>query len=656
MPIAIPQPSQEQERALNLFADGHNILVNSVAGGGKTTFILHLAQRARNRAILFLTYNKRLQVESRARARAAGITHLLVRTFHAYCASAYAQPCCNDVQMYALSREKISDPAQYGIIVIDEMQDITPILFSFLMRVIQSQRTQPQICVVGDQYQTIYEYVGADARAFVHFSELVGIGNFARCEFRETFRCTNQMAQFINALLGYERIISHREGPRVRMICTDMKSPHLRALICAKYEQYGSNRFFVLTPSSKSHMIANIVSDLSRNTQYSIYCDNTREEPPPEEITRGKLCIFSYHQSKGLERQCVIVLGFEDTYYDNIARNEPRDRLCNAQYVALTRARNELIVVRDNHSLPMRFFSERAAQVAIVERFNGPAVSSRPNGTIYARSVVSIVSHKAGKIFIRAHEMIHEEVLCEPEQILKPFMLTKGREGCIEMVADITGVAIPLCSAIARGHDMVSIMLENYGKSLGKSPTAHLNQYWPSRELNTVEGKLQFATFSQAVQSGFFHKANQITCWNWITEDDMARAITRLDAEIDSHAGVPQFEVHKDCSIDDNIIQGIVDCIVKCADAREIYYEIKCATQLKDEHYAQLAMYAFLFFDPLKQQEFRLFNVFTGELRVLRGLTREICDDFARLMLIDVSSRDMGDTDFIECWRRYAEN
>ena len=65
IPILYP-PSDEQIRIINAL-ETSNVIVDAVAGSGKTTTILHLAQTYFYESFLLLTYNNKLRLETKAR-------------------------------------------------------------------------------------------------------------------------------------------------------------------------------------------------------------------------------------------------------------------------------------------------------------------------------------------------------------------------------------------------------------------------------------------------------------------------------------------------------------------------------------------------------------------------------------------------------------
>lgn len=62
--ISLPEISLEQEAVIHVLTN-NNVIVDSVAGSGKTTCSLYIAKRFSEQKILLLTYNSNLKVETR---------------------------------------------------------------------------------------------------------------------------------------------------------------------------------------------------------------------------------------------------------------------------------------------------------------------------------------------------------------------------------------------------------------------------------------------------------------------------------------------------------------------------------------------------------------------------------------------------------------
>jgi len=72
-------PSPEQQEIIDCVKEGFNVLVDAVAGSGKTTTVLFLAHAVPDKKITLFTYNSRLKAETRDRVRALGLTNIEVQ-------------------------------------------------------------------------------------------------------------------------------------------------------------------------------------------------------------------------------------------------------------------------------------------------------------------------------------------------------------------------------------------------------------------------------------------------------------------------------------------------------------------------------------------------------------------------------------------------
>ena len=67
--MELPAISIEQNNIINQLLLNNNVVVDSVAGSGKTTCNLHIAKHFNNMNILLLTYNSKLKLETRDKAK-----------------------------------------------------------------------------------------------------------------------------------------------------------------------------------------------------------------------------------------------------------------------------------------------------------------------------------------------------------------------------------------------------------------------------------------------------------------------------------------------------------------------------------------------------------------------------------------------------------
>ena len=82
--------SKEQKNILESVSTGSNIVVDAVAGTGKTTMILALAQEFSSKEILQLTYNKALKHEVKENARVENLQNLSIHKYNSLAVKYYS--------------------------------------------------------------------------------------------------------------------------------------------------------------------------------------------------------------------------------------------------------------------------------------------------------------------------------------------------------------------------------------------------------------------------------------------------------------------------------------------------------------------------------------------------------------------------------------
>ena len=74
--------SDEQQTILDTVKTGKNVVVDAVAGTGKTTLILSIAEELPDKKILQMTYNKSLKFEVREKIVEKKLENISVHTYH----------------------------------------------------------------------------------------------------------------------------------------------------------------------------------------------------------------------------------------------------------------------------------------------------------------------------------------------------------------------------------------------------------------------------------------------------------------------------------------------------------------------------------------------------------------------------------------------
>lgn len=274
----------------------------------------------------------------------------------------------------------------YDNVIIDEAQDLNPAQIELGL---QSVKPGGHITSVGDEYQSIYGFRGADQNAI---QNIVTRLNSKRMPLSVTYRCAKSIVELaqtmvpelqaaddaeqgsVSELHTFELedkvgvgdfILSRTNAPLVR-ICLNLLKAHVPANIQGKDIGDG---FIALIKRSKATDVSSFLSwltewkeaeidrlvKLKRDTSVTqdkvecleTLCQGTRsisdvKNNIEELFHNGKdtdrVMLSTTHKAKGLERDRVFLL--RDTYKPGKSQEET-----NLYYVAVTRARKELYLV-----------------------------------------------------------------------------------------------------------------------------------------------------------------------------------------------------------------------------------------------------------------------------------------------------------------------
>jgi hypothetical protein len=660
--VPLPHPaSQEQQRAIDAVARGESVIIDAVAGSGKTTFVLHLAAQYPAMQFMLLTYNRRLSDETKERARHHDIANLRVFTFHGFASRFYgAGTVHEDRKLAQLRSAQLVALPHIDCLITDETQDMVPEFF-YLVRKIARTALAPRMCVIGDAYQMIYEFKGADSRFITCAEELHEIARMTRAPFTTSYRCTHEIARFVNSLIGHERIRAVRAGPRPILAMIDEKpwsdsnAQFVVALVRRMVAQYGNEGVFILAPSVKvarkkrgAHRafgspITRVVNALSRSGIDMFVQSSDEQDPNPKHMI-GKVAVITYHKSKGLERECAIVLAFDNSYFEFYSRDSDPTLLSNAQYVAVTRARQQLVVVqRAGHALP---FARDTAQFCDVMRIRGapptlesfaPLIRAVAPPPVPVR-VTDLLRYIPADVVAHIMSIIAPRVIrpADPAHEITLNHSTTSRNGLTESVADITGTAITL--AHATRCDIHSA-----------APVDILARYpgfaWSFANSRAI---MQSAACLCADFTGFEHRLIQITSWDWLPQPTLDELVARMRGIVGTR-GIAEHFVEREFA--GATVHGMIDWI-----AGDTTFEIKCTESLSDENIIQLAMYAALTRDDDNTaQRYILFNARTFETIEVPAHPSATFNEIARI-LIDCKSRAgrQDDATFIATHREIA--
>jgi superfamily I DNA/RNA helicase len=315
-----PAPSPEQLAIIDAARQRHNILVEAIAGSGKTTTILEMARTLPNMSILQVTYNKSLKDEVRQKAK--GLDNLLIHTYHSFARACFDVDGYDDHIFDMILSDKMTpkNALAYDIVCLDETQDQTKLYFDFMKYTLGFLPVFPTLIVLGDRYQSIYEFKGTDAR-FLTFADQIWNRPFVTLPLSTSYRLTHPIASFLNRdVLGENRMQTVKDGPPVCYIRCDPCHISHCTLLLSKMQPYKPHDIFILTPSLKGKHTKWLENILVKQG-VPCYYPTSEDTRLDDEIIDGKVVFCTFHQAKGRERKCVIVYHFDLSYFTFYARD-----------------------------------------------------------------------------------------------------------------------------------------------------------------------------------------------------------------------------------------------------------------------------------------------------------------------------------------------
>lgn len=374
-------PSSEQQAVIDEVVAGNNVLCIAKAGAGKSTASLQAARaffaRHGRRAIL-ITYNTRLKNETRERiVREKLEDYVEAHSYHAAAARYFAHGTytggADDGLIYHALQCTPAQPLEFGLVVIDEAQDMNALYARFVQHLLKHCAQPPQLLLVGDPFQRIFGFNGATTdfltQPDAHFGPLLARqGAFVQLHLSVCWRITHEMAEFINDNLNpcnlkrtypdwwreHGATVRAWWGPGIRANPARSRAPKSVRVVhgwaapqavhaCQRmFARFGNDGVALLAHSLKNsrsplHLLVDKLG--KRESENWLILDGNT--PVPETFV-GKRVASTVHRFKGLERDGVLVCGV-DAFVERLHTSNPLDHF-NLWYVACTRARQQLVI------------------------------------------------------------------------------------------------------------------------------------------------------------------------------------------------------------------------------------------------------------------------------------------------------------------------
>ncbi|KAJ4207052.1 hypothetical protein NW759_014050 [Fusarium solani] len=642
-------PSDDQQKIAKLCRT-ENVVVSARPGSGKTSTAEAIIAAHLDLRVLVLTYSKRLQLETLRRIRP--YLNCEVYTFHSMAGRLFGTEVSNDAILSKLIHEALgrnelpqwsSEP--FDIIVLDEFQDCTGSLFWLTNCFIQANQKKAggkpaRIVALGDERQAIYGFRGADDRYLTLAPELFGPVSpypFAKVPLRQSFRLSEQSVRFINEVFlgGESCIVSNKTGPKpIVLKCAPFDSYALARKLWPFIKHYGAENTAILSPSVRQHgtkqgPLQKVVNRLSKMYGVPIHVPPNEEASLNDKVIDGKMCVSTIHQFKGNERDLIVVFGIDASYFKNFGRHLPDDRCPNEIFVALTRAREQLVLIHHEDKklmpfVPVKALHETADIIDMTKAQRGieaPSAPGRPakDGlalprTVAVRDMVRHVKDESLEKIIQNSLHIRKlPPLPKDEHIkLRDIVPSDEKLKFYEDVSDLNGLAV--VAAFEHGVSGTLDTLDLDSDDIKEMPAIHSQQgvSWLCRQACKYE----------ATVSGYDPRKIQMKYhdFDWIKPYDLALARGRLWRQLRDSIGNLRFEaeVHEQFRInteedtEDCCLLGRADIVAVSSLDRNMsdaVWEIKFVSQLSNQHVIQACTYAYLLRLPCAI----LYNVRTGE-------------------------------------------
>lgn len=370
-------PSEEQQHIINHIKHGKNVIVNAVAGSGKSTTILSIARELPEKRILQITYNSRLRHEIKEKVDLLKFSNISIHTFHSLAVKYYLPSAHTDTELRHILflKTPIKKPIpDFDILVLDEAQDMSLLYYQFVRKfILDTRHTRLQLLVLGDYHQCLYQFKGADARFLTNAEQIWSFmdvfrepevkrrgrpskntstmkeSNFVQCTLQTSYRITHPIAHFVNrVMLGEERMIACRGGEPVIYI----RNSRHNIVKTVVYEiqqllEAGDkpSDIFVLGGSvrganSNIRKIENILVENNIPCYIPMF-----DQDKDDRVVDGKIVFSTFHAVKGRQRKHVFIVGFDQGYFHYIARTADPTVCPNTLYVAATRATHRLYLL-----------------------------------------------------------------------------------------------------------------------------------------------------------------------------------------------------------------------------------------------------------------------------------------------------------------------
>ncbi len=340
----------------NTALSGQNVRVEACIGSGKTTAIQALCDLfSKNKLILYLTYNKLLKVDAKAKIKNPNV---VVTNYHGFVYPYLVRNgirCSMSDSIRIFTENRLSIP-RFDIMIIDEYQDIE-LDFAEMLEYVKSTNPRMQIIMVGDMSQKIYDKTTLDVAKWSDGF----LGTHVELEFTQCFRLQPELAAKLGRIWG--KTIT---GVNSNCIVREMGKGSVVTYLKNK------NPGDILCLGAKTGAMSDVLNTLeerypdrfNKKTVYARIKDGDANVEPD-----NNTAIFTtFDSSKGMEKPICVVFDWDEAYWQMRSRQPDTDGdiLRNIFCVAASRGKNEIIFVTSmKHGKNIDLLSEKTLMTPI---------------------------------------------------------------------------------------------------------------------------------------------------------------------------------------------------------------------------------------------------------------------------------------------------
>ena len=657
-------PSEEQQTVIDAVRNGNNVQVDAVAGSGKTTTILSLADQLSDKIIIQLTYNAELKDEVNAKKEKYGVSmyldNLSIYTYHGLATKFYTEEARRDIGISNIVETNMKPRRKLPrihILAMDEIQDMNELYYNFIRKFIKDIGGDIQLIVLGDVFQGLYEFKGADTRFLTCAPTLWAAHSpfpFQRLQLTTSYRVTNPIATFVNdAMIGKQRIKAHKYGHNVLFIRQQnaFEAAKIVAHRIIGYLKDGlkPDDIFVLSASVKSPK-----SPLKRAenilVENGVPCYTPMNETCSikSNVIKNKVIFASFHQSKGRERKLVIVFGFDKSYFDFYNRDADPNVCPSTLYVAATRATETLILIETGEPLPFLKCSHNQMSTSNYTSFIGVPLGimnvqtpAMKDDAILKTNPTNLIKFMNEQLLVRLAPRVSS--LFELDKKSYPVNnvilqgdveTTYGNHLLCEEVFDINGLAIPAIFEEMHDPDKMS-EIKRYVQSFYERALLKNTDHFQVNKIKTIDfdnmsipDYLKMTNIYISLQESLHYKVAQINYYNWLSEKEVDKIMNNMRRHIVEPQALRYEQTiveHSDTGLD-AFVESHLGHAVRFnarvdAMTSEIVWEFKCVDALEIEHLLQVIIYAWVWHHVCESTRgprvFKIMNIRTAEVQTL---------------------------------------